>query len=53
MAGGGEAEGVVPPPIGRFLRCGSGEELRVGEVGKLLEDYKRLAGLLTELGVFE
>lgn len=36
------------PPIRRFLELEDPHDLRIGDVAELLQDYKRLAGLLAE-----
>ena len=41
----------VAPPIPRFLEANSVAELRLGEVADLLQDYKRLARALDQMGV--
>lgn len=40
----------VAPPTPRFMTAGSAEELKVGEVAALLQDYKRLALALDQMG---
>lgn len=40
----------VEPPIRRFLDVQSPSDLKVGDLGELLKDYKRLAGALKDLG---
>lgn len=40
------------PPIQRFLDITNVEELKIGDVAKLLIDYKRLADALKNLGAF-
>ncbi|KAF6233736.1 hypothetical protein HO173_007948 [Letharia columbiana] len=40
------------PPIQRYMDVASAEDLKIGEVGELLNDYKRLAGALKTMGVF-
>ena len=42
----------VEPPVQRFLDVAGSEELRVGEVGALLGEYRRLVGALREMGAF-
>ena len=42
----------IEPPIERFLVLTDEKELRIGEVGELLKDYKRLADKLHDLGAF-
>jgi len=42
----------LQPPVQRFVDASSAEELRVGDVGELLRDYQRLAGVLERLGAF-
>ncbi|ORX97589.1 hypothetical protein K493DRAFT_300374 [Basidiobolus meristosporus CBS 931.73] len=39
---------VVEPPIKKFMEC-SADELRIGEIQELLEDYKRMGALINEL----
>ena len=50
------ASGVPPmksfPPTQRFLDVTNAEELKIGEVAELLNDYKRLAGALKDMGAF-
>ena len=41
----------IQPPVQRFLELDDTNDLKVGEVAELLQDYKRLAGVLKELGV--
>ena len=40
------------PPIQRLMDVASAEDLKIGEVAELLEDYKRLAGALKNMGAF-
>lgn len=40
------------PPIQRLMDVASAEDLKIGEVAELLEDYKRLAGALKTMGAF-
>lgn len=40
------------PPIQRLMDVVSAEDLKIGEVAELLEDYKRLAGALKTMGAF-
>lgn len=48
-----EREGErVEPPIQRFLETAEAGELKVGDVGELLRDYQRLAGVLKGMGAF-
>jgi len=42
----------IGPPIQRFLDVGDAGELRVGEVKGLLEEYRRLVGILTDMDAF-
>jgi len=42
----------VEGPIQRFMYISEAEELRVGDVGELLRDYQRLAGVLKGMGAF-
>lgn len=42
--------GKVAPPIPKFLDAKSSADLKVGEIPDLLEDYKRLARALDQLG---
>ena len=42
----------MEPPIQRFLVLTNVDEMRLGEVGELLNDYKRLADKLQGLGAF-
>lgn len=43
---------TILPPIQRFLDVVDAGELRIGEVKGLLEEYRRLVGILTELDAF-
>ena len=43
----------IEPPISRFLEVADAGELQIGEVDRLLGDYKRLVGVLRELNAFE
>ena len=40
------------PPIQRLMDVESAEDLKIGDVAELLEDYKRLAGALKNMGAF-
>ena len=40
------------PPIQRLMDVASAEDLKIGEVAELLDDYKRLAGALKSMGAF-
>ncbi|KZF22729.1 hypothetical protein L228DRAFT_282816 [Xylona heveae TC161] len=40
----------VSPPIERFMEVSNPGELKIGEISELLRDYRRLAGVLKELG---
>lgn len=40
------------PPIQRLMDVANAEDLKIGEVAELLEDYKRLAGALKTMGAF-
>ena len=42
----------MEPPIQKFLALTDVDEMRLGEVGELLKDYKRLADKLQDLGAF-
>ena len=42
----------VLPPIMRLMHVASAEDLKIGEVAELLDDYKRLAGALKAMGAF-
>ncbi|KAK3171869.1 hypothetical protein OEA41_003953 [Lepraria neglecta] len=42
----------VLPPVQRFMDITNAEELKIGEVTELLNDYKRLAGALKDMGAF-
>ena len=42
----------IDPPVQRFLEAATVNELRMGEIGELLRDYRRLAGALKDLGAF-
>lgn len=41
----------IDPPIKRFLEVQDAQDLKLGEVAELLDDYKRLATALLNLGV--
>ncbi|KHN99520.1 VPS9 domain protein [Metarhizium album ARSEF 1941] len=43
----------IPPPNKRFMEIQSPGELRLGEVRELLKDYRRLAGVLKNMGAFD
>ena len=43
----------VEPPLSRYLEVADAGELRIGEVDRLLGDYKRLVGVLREMNAFE
>ncbi|SPQ25999.1 41848936-af73-405a-a22d-fb977b24c5d0 [Thermothielavioides terrestris] len=43
----------ISPPVKRFLEMQNAAELKLGEVFDLLKDYKRLAGVLKEMGAFK
>ncbi|KAK4169332.1 hypothetical protein QBC43DRAFT_295902 [Cladorrhinum sp. PSN259] len=43
----------ISPPIQRFMEMQNAAELKVGEVFELLNDYKRLAGALKDIGGFK
>ena len=40
------------PPIQRLMDVASAEDLKIGEIAELLDDYKRLAGALKDMGAF-
>lgn len=40
------------PPIQRYMDVSSAEDLKIGEVAELLNDYKRLVGALKTMGAF-
>lgn len=40
------------PPIQRYMDVVSAEDLKIGEIAELLDDYKRLAGTLKTMGAF-
>ena len=40
------------PPIQRLMDVASAEDLKIGEIAELLDDYKRLAGALKNMGAF-
>ena len=40
------------PPIQRYIDVSSAEDLKIGEVADLLDDYKRLADALKTMGAF-
>lgn len=42
----------IAPPIQRFMELGGSEDLKVGDLAELLNDYKRLAGALKDLKAF-
>lgn len=41
----------VAPPIAKFMELQSAGDLKLNEVLELLRDYRRLAGMLKDLGV--
>ncbi|KFG86135.1 VPS9 domain protein [Metarhizium anisopliae] len=43
----------IPPPNKRFMEIQGPGELRLGEVRELLKDYRRLAGVLKNIGAFD
>ncbi|KAL3474899.1 hypothetical protein BJX99DRAFT_171905 [Aspergillus californicus] len=43
-------ESAIDPPIQRFLQTQSANELTIGDVGVLLEDYKRISTALLKQG---
>ncbi|KAK4193672.1 hypothetical protein QBC35DRAFT_479904 [Podospora australis] len=43
----------VAPPNPRFMEMQNAADLKLGEVFELLNDYKRLAGALKEMGAFK
>ena len=43
----------IEPPLSRFLQVADARELQIGEVDRLLGDYKRLVGVLKEMNAFE
>ncbi len=45
-----KAQPTISPPIKRFLDTKDAGTLRIGEVAELLADYRRLAGVLKDLG---
>lgn len=49
---GSDMSKPIGPPIQRFLDVVDAGELRIGEVKGLLEEYRRLAGILTEMDAF-
>lgn len=42
----------IEPPAQKFLALADAGELRIGDAAELLEDYKRLAGHLRDMGAF-
>ncbi|KAF8584031.1 hypothetical protein K439DRAFT_1653309 [Ramaria rubella] len=42
----------IPPPNRRFLECAE-QDIRVGEVGMLLREYRRMVQALRQVGAFE
>ena len=42
----------MPPPNRRFLECAE-QDIRVGEVGELLREYRRMAQALRSTGAFD
>lgn len=47
-----EMSKTIGPPIQRFLDVVNAGDLRIGEVKGLLEEYRRLVGILTEMDAF-
>lgn len=44
---------TLRPPVQRYLDVKSAEDLRIGEVAELVNDYRRLADALKEFGAFQ
>lgn len=40
------------PPIKRYMDIANAEDLKIGDVAELLNDYKRLASVLKTMGAF-
>ena len=49
---GGSVTAKIAPPTQRYLDVATPEELKIGEVADLLNDYKRLAAALKDIGAF-
>lgn len=49
---GGSVTAKIAPPTQRYLDVATPEELKIGEVADLLNDYKRLAATLKDIGAF-
>lgn len=43
----------MAPPNERFLACQDAGDLRLGEVEGLLKEYRRVVGVLKEVGVWD
>ncbi len=49
---GGSVTAKIAPPTQRYMDVATPEELKIGEVADLLNDYKRLAAALKNIGAF-
>lgn len=50
---GGAVTAKIAPPTQRYMDIATPEELKIGEVADLLNDYKRLAAALKNIGAFQ
>ena len=50
---GGAVTAKIAPPTQRYMDVATPEELKIGEVADLLNDYKRLAAALKNIGAFQ
>ena len=50
---GGVVTAKIAPPTQRYMDVATPEELKIGEVADLLNDYKRLAAALKNIGAFQ
>ena len=50
---GGTVTAKIAPPTQRYMDVATPEELKIGEVADLLNDYKRLAAALKNIGAFQ
>lgn len=49
---GGASSAKISPPIQRLVDMSRADDLKIGEIAELLNDYKRLAGALKDLKAF-
>lgn len=43
----------ISPPVKKFMEAQTAAELRLGDIGDLLRDYRRLAAALKERDAFK